>query len=195
MPSKLMWQVALCGLPWLACTAEAKEPATADEIIAKHVDAIGGRAALDACKTKRTTYVVNWPGGKITLVYEVKQPDKFRVEAKMAGGASSVQATDGHVSWRVILGQPQKMSDKLAKRLHNMLSIGGPLVACRAKGHRVQLVGKERVNNRQAYKLKLIRKESAEGDDQFYFIDAETFLLSRIDTKKSASGALVVCQS
>lgn len=65
MPSKLlMWQIAVCLFSCLACTPEARDPVTAEEIIAKYVEAIGGRAALDACKTRcitgKATFQTAW---------------------------------------------------------------------------------------------------------------------------------------
>ena len=192
MHNRLIGQTALCLLSCLACTAQAQEPKTAEEIITKHVEAIGGRAALDACKTTRVTGKATLSTGvEASFINEVKQPDKFRLEAKPAGRDSIVHASDGQVCWWVILGQPQKMPEDLAKLLRNMTpigAVGGPLVAYRAKGHRVELVGMEEVNDRQAYKLKLTCKEDAEGDEEFHFIDAETFLLSRIEAKKTIMG-------
>ena len=55
MPSKPIGRAALCLLSCLACIAHAQEPETVDEIIARYVEAIGGRAALDACKTIRSS--------------------------------------------------------------------------------------------------------------------------------------------
>ena len=192
MPNTLTGRTALCLLSCLACTAHAQEPETVDEIIARHVEAIGGRAALDACKTIHASAKATLPTGmEADFVHQRKQPDKFRMEQKLAGREGSVYASDGQTCWWLIMGQPQKMPEDLAKHLKNMTpigAVGGPLVGYRAKGHRVEFVGKEEVNERQAYKLKLICKEDAEGDEEFHFIDAETFLLVRIEMKKTISG-------
>ncbi|MHC4400540.1 MAG: LolA family protein [Planctomycetota bacterium] len=189
MRSKLMGQIALCVFSCLASAAQAQEPASAEEIIAKHIEAIGGRAALDACKSMRTTGKMTVTGGReADFVYEVRQPNKFRVEFKPAGSESIVYAGDGQVTWWVMPSGPQQMPEKLARHLKKAVCIGGPLVAHHADGCRVELVGKEEVNDRQAYKLKLIRKESAEGDEEFHFIDAETFLLSRVEGKVTLMG-------
>ncbi len=50
----------------------------------------------------------------------------------------------------------------------------GPLVDYKAKGNQIELAGKEKLDDKPVYRLKLTNKN---GDVRFYFIDATTFLL------------------
>ena len=190
MPSKLIGQIALCVFSCLGCTAEAQEPTTAEEIIAKHVEAIGGRAALDACKTMRTTGKITPSSGmEVSFVDERKHPDKSRIEAETARGESFVQAFDGQIRWSDMFGQPREMPEAPAnagKSSKHIDVVGGPLVAYRKEGHRVEFVGKKEVHGRQAYKLKFISKKEAGRDyvvppleGLWWAQDMDTFIVTR----------------
>src|SRR5947199_8441015 len=50
----------------------------------------------------------------------------------------------------------------------------GPLVDYKAKCNQIELAGKEKLDDKPVYRLKLTNKN---GDVRFYFFDASTFLL------------------
>src|SRR5205085_9270305 len=64
-------------------------------------------------------------------------------------------------------------SDRL-KAAQSELDIRGALVDYAAKGSTVELLGKEKVGDKDAYKLKLTPKT---GNEVIYYIDANTYYL------------------
>ena len=59
----------------------------------------------------------------------------------------------------------------------------GPLVDYKSKGHQIELVGKETLDDKPVYRLKLTNKN---GNVRFYFFDASTFLVLKWEgTQKS----------
>jgi len=71
-------------------------------------------------------------------------------------------------------------------------NIVGPLVHWKAKGHTVELLGKETVDGREAYKLKVTLSS---GGEQMDFLDAETALLVRRDTTRTLGGQQLELQT
>ena len=72
-------------------------------------------------------------------------------------------------------GQPAARADARgdAKDLENQADIDGPLVDYKAKGHQVELVGKEKVEGTDAWKLKVTLKS---GDVRYVYLDADSYL-------------------
>lgn len=181
----------LCASALLG-TARDAHAQTVDEILAKHYDARGGLEKLKAVQTMRMTgKMVMGMGMEAPLTIEMKRPDKMRVDFSVQGMVGS-QAYDGTVGWQVMpfMGKTDAEpvgADEL-KQLQDQADMDGALVDWKAKGHLVELVGKEPVEGAEAYKLKLTLKN---GDVRHIYLDAEHFLEIRTDSKTTRMGGEV----
>lgn len=169
-----------CGQTALAQTVAAQ---TADEIIEKYLTAIGGRAALGKVTSRSTigTMTLSTPAGEVTGPIEIlnQQPNKSRTLIKMdlsslgAGPMVVDQRFDGTSGY--VLDSLQGNRDITGNQLQNMKNgvFPNPFLNYRDRGATVELTGKEKVGEREAYVL-ILRPRSGPAARQF--IDAESFL-------------------
>jgi hypothetical protein len=68
------------------------------------------------------------------------------------------------------------MSWEDLKNITDESDFDGPLVDYQAKGNQIELVGKETIDDKPVYRLKLTNKN---GDVRFYLFDASTFFLRK----------------
>lgn len=181
--------ILLCTLLCWSPPARADDLKTADEIIAKHIEAIGGRKKLDAVKTAKMSGKMVMQGGmEAPLAIEFKQPNKVRVEFTFQG-MTGVQAFDGETGWFVMpfMGKtdPEKMPPDLVEEIEDQADFAGPLVDYKKKGHEVELVGKDEVEGSDVYKLKVTKKS---GNVEYHFLDAEYFLTIQMKGKRKIQG-------
>jgi len=163
---------------------------TVDEIIAKNVQARGGAEKLKSVQSIRSTATLSMgPGMEAPGVLIQKRPALARLEFTIQG-LTAVQAYDGKNAWQIMpfMGKkdPELMSADEAKETEEMADVDGPLVDYKSKGHQVELLGKEKVEGTDAYKLKLTMKN---GDVQTIYIDADSFLEIKEETKRTVRGS------
>jgi outer membrane lipoprotein-sorting protein len=123
----------------------------------------------------------------LSMVVEMKRPNKIRVDTT-GRGRSAVQAYDGKTAWGIApmgTGRPEALPTEMAKAIAEQADIDGPLVDYEAKGSRVELLGKERVDGRSAFKLKVTRRN---GNVEYYFIDARSYLPIRAEGRRTIRG-------
>lgn len=186
---------------WLAIVALALlvpglSAQTVDEIIAKNVQARGGAEKLKSVQSiKSTATMAMGPGMEAPGVLIQKRPKLARLEFTVQG-LTAVQAYDGSNAWQIMpfMGKkdPELMSADEAKEVEEMADLDGPLVDYKSKGHQVELLGKEKVEGTDAYKLKVSLKN---GDVQTYYIDADSFLEIKEETKRMVRGTEQVVES
>jgi len=174
----------LAGL--LATAAGAQ---TVDEIIAKNLEARGGKDKIKAVKTLRMSGKLGLPQGmEAPFVLELARPNKMRNEFTFQG-MTGVQAFDGKTGWTVMpfMGKkdPEVVSGEDVKSMEDQADFDGPLVDYKEKGHQVELVGKETIEGTPAYKLKVTKKN---GDVENHYLDAEQYLEVRVDGKRKVHG-------
>lgn len=181
-----------CGVVALAAFACAGAHATsADELIAKNLEARGGLARIAAIKTLKTEGKLRF-GGQFELgfVQYQKAPDSSRTEASIQG-LTAVQAWDGKEAWQISPFQgrkdPETMSADDAKALADDAPIGGPLVDWQARGSKVEYLGTEDVDGTEAHKLKVTLKN---GDIEIVFLDPDHFLEIRTIAQRTVRGTL-----
>ena len=161
---------------------------TVDEIIAKNIQARGGAEKLKSVKTIKSTATMAMMGMEIPTTMVQKRPGMSRIEFT-AQGMTGVVAYDGKQAWQIMpfMGKkdPELMSADEAKEPEENSDIDGPLVDYKSKGHQVELLGKEKIEGTDAYKLKVTLKN---GDVQTVYIDADSFLQIKEVQKRTIRG-------
>ena len=184
MKTKLLLSFFLCFLP--LCSAPAQ---TLDEIVKKVINARGGIEKIKAVQSERITGRVAFAQGiEGTLTLELKRPHKLYSEIGVEG-QKVLRVYDGKsAGWTVNpfvgnKGVVEMSADEL-KGMPDESDGDGPLVDYKAKGSKIELVGKEDAEGKAAYRLKITGKS---GDVRSYLIDAATFLTTRWEgTRKVA---------
>jgi hypothetical protein len=190
---------AAAASPALAGAGAAQQPLSADEIIARHVEARGGGEALAGLKSLRREGRLVVPGFNAELkTVEIKQrPSFYRLEITFQG-LTQVTAYDGKEAWRIDPFQGRKDPERLspdsadAKSAALAADIDTPLVDYRKKGATVDNLGLEEVDGTPAYKLRLRMKS---GDEAIYFIDPDSFMIIRLLETQAVRGAQNVIES
>lgn len=118
---------------------------------------------------------------QVPFVLETKRPGMSRIEIEFAG-KTAVQVFDGAKGWllRPYLNRQdwEPFTADQARSYQGKGAFEDPLIDAAAKGTRVQLVSMDRVDGREAYKLKLVAKD---GGSSHVWIDAQTFLDVKVE--------------
>ena len=185
MKSRQMLTALALGL----LLAPAVHAQTVDEILGKHFEAQGGVEKLKALNTMRITGSMTvGQGMEAPIVMERKRPGRQRIEFTFQGMVGA-QAFDGEQAWSLMpfMGKkdPELASEEDTKLQKEDADFDGPLLDWKAKGHTVELAGKEPVEGAEAFKLKVTKKN---GNVDYYYIDAETYLLVKQEGKRKRQG-------
>lgn len=164
----------------------AAQAQTADEIVNKHIDAIGGKEKLAQLKSVYTESSVEVMGNQAPSVEFLLEGKGFKSETEF-NGSKIIQCYTDKGGWMVnpMAGavDPQAMPDEAYKAGKGQINFAGALLDYAAKGNKVELLGKEG----NSYKLK-VTSGSIESN---YFIDATTYLISKITSKAEMMGQSV----
>jgi outer membrane lipoprotein-sorting protein len=160
-----------------------------ESLIARHVEARGGMERLEAIQTLRASGRASaGPGQEALVMREVRPPGRVRTEFTFQG-VTAVYACDGSKCWSVdpLSGsfEPELMSELDSNVAIAQADILGSLVNWEAKGHSVELLGKEQVDGRDTFKLQVTLSSGAVQTD---YLDAESALLVRRETTEILSG-------
>lgn len=180
-----------CVLGALAVlTLPAQTDPTLDQIVEKHIVAMGGAAKLKAIQSFRMTGKAVMGGGQMEapMTLQVKRPRKSRLEMTVQG-RPFVQAFDGESGWSInpFTGstEPQPMGEDETKAARDSSDLDGPILDYKTKGHTMELIGKEDVEGTPAYRLKMTKKS---GSVETHFLDAETYLSLKTIARRKIQG-------
>jgi outer membrane lipoprotein-sorting protein len=152
---------------------------TADEIVNKAVAARGGADKIKAVQSERITGRITFTGGlEGTFVLELKRPRKMHIEISVEG-QKVIRVYDGKsAGWMVNPFAENKdvqpMSAEDLRSIADESDFDGPLVDYKAKGSQIELAGKEELDGKPVYRVKLTNKN---GDVRFYLFDASSFFV------------------
>jgi hypothetical protein len=176
---------AQTGQPSAATTPTGAQVApSADDILARHVDAVGGKAAIGQIKSVTMESSVQVMGtdapGTTTILYGVgyKQETNFN-------GTMIVQCYNDDGGWQVNpmagVSSPTPMPDDQYKNGKDGMYIGGGLYDYAARGSKIELVS----SSDDGYKIKLTNKNGVEST---FTIDPKTYLIKALARKGQMQG-------
>lgn len=186
--------LAACAL--LLPAAPQDTPLTADQIVEKHVAAIGGIQKLSAIHTLVVTGKASILGQtEAPLVIQVMRPNRMRLEITYQG-KKVVQAFDGTTAWTInplVDPNPRESSDDDTRAAQESSDfIGGNLVDYKSKGNAVELVDREEIEGIAVYKLKITKPS---GSMEYDYLDAKSFLPVKTEGKRIQFGHLILYES
>ena len=161
---------------------------TADEIVNKHIEAIGGAENWKKVNSIVLTGTMSVQGMSLDVITTVLHNKGSRQDIN-AMGMNNYQILTPTAGWSFfpIQGQqaPEPMTADDVKEGQTDLDAQGSLVDYKAKGHTVELIGKEDVDGTECFKLKLALKT---GKTETYFIDPKTYYVLKSVSIKKANG-------
>ncbi len=161
---------------------------TADEVINKHLDAIGGKEKLLALNSVIMDASMNVQGTDIAVKMTELHNKGQRVDITAMGMTGYVIQTPTE-GWKFLPFQgqakPEATPVETVKEISDALDIQSSLLNYKDKGHQVELLGKEDVEGTEAFKLKLKMKN---GLEQTIFFDPTTYYIIKTITKSKATG-------
>jgi hypothetical protein len=135
------------------------------------------------------------PGRDAIVRREIARPGRIRTEFVFQG-TTGVYAWDGSAGWRVspLDGgfEPEPLPAEDAAAAVEQTDIEGPLVDWKAKGHAVELVGKEALPGGPAYRLKVTLKS---GPVRHVWVDAASGLVVRTLSTRPVRGHEVALET
>jgi hypothetical protein len=161
---------------------------TADEIITKHVSAIGGVDNWKKVNSMVMSGSMSMQGTEIALTRSVVHKTGFRNEISLMGmtGYQILTPTEGW-SFMPFGGQtaPEAMTADDVKESQEDLDAQGALVDYASKGHTVEYLGKEEVDGTECHKVKVAYKS---GRSETMFFDPASFYLIKSVSVRKANG-------
>lgn len=163
--------------------ASALQAQTVDEIIAKHIEAIGGKEKLGQVKSIYSEISMEVMGNQSPVTEYMLEGKGFKSEADF-NGSKIISCFTDKGGWAINpmagASEAQAMPDEIYKAGKSQIYIGGALLDYVAKGNTAELVGKEGNN----YKIKVINGASESN----YFIDSASFYIVKTITKGEMMG-------
>jgi hypothetical protein len=152
-----------------------------DDIVAKYINAIGGKAALASVNSLVITGNINVAGQDAPSTTYILAGKGYRSEMDF-GGQKMIQAVNAAGGWQITPGgdAAQPMPAEQAKMSQGQYVIGGILTNYAAQGYKLELIGKDTAD----YKLKMT---TSSGGITFY-INMKTYLIDKEVINSSMGG-------
>jgi hypothetical protein len=161
---------------------------TADEIISKYVDAIGGKDQLAQISSLYMEGILDVMGNQGSIKLTTLNGKAFKQEIDVMGTVLVFCVTDS-AGWSINpmagTGSPEDMAPAQYKASKEQIHIAGPFVDFAGKGYSAELIGQETVGDVNANKLKVTSPDSLET---FYFFDPETNYLVKSAQQSESMG-------
>ena len=159
-----------------------------DSIIAKHIEAIGGRDNWNKLKTMRTGSSMKSNGAEIVFIGTSVKNKGTRSDVMLMGMSGwSIVTKDGGWSLYPWAGQTkaEAMTADDLKMAIEELDMLEDFLTYKEKGKSIDFYGLEDVDGTECYKIKMIDKNQKEST---YFIDPDTYMTIKITVKVKSNG-------
>jgi outer membrane lipoprotein-sorting protein len=158
-----------------------------DDVLAKHFAAAGQDKVADV-KTFYAKMKMSMMGMDMPMIIQLKRPDKFRTEVEVMG-QKIISGFDGVNGWMKNPMAGSGITDLKGAELKQAMSqadqLEGELYNYAAKGKTAELIGKVNTDGKDAFRIKLT---DADGTVKDYYIDADTYLISKMKAKVETMG-------
>jgi outer membrane lipoprotein-sorting protein len=161
---------------------EAVSAQTADEILNKYFEGIGGIEKVKAMKSIKMNGTLVMQQGEFEITMYKKAPDKIKIVMDIMGQEIIPQAYDGDTAWMVnpFTGSsgPQVMPEEQTKQLKEEAAFEDQFINYQEKGYKVYYEGTADVDGITCHMIKLAKADPVTGEESSseYYFDTDTYL-------------------
>lgn len=168
---------------------------TADEIVTKNIDAIGGKEIISKITSQVVESDLSVMGTTLTSTSTLLVGKGFKNVSNF-NGQDIVQCITPTGGWMINplqgMADAQALPDDQVKAAQSALYIGGDLFDYKTRGSKVELAGRENVDGVNTYKIKLITKD---GKETVYYIDPTTYYVVKRQSTSNINGEDVMAET
>src|SRR6476646_893260 len=167
---------------------------TVDEIISKHLDAVGGKEKLSGLTSVSMEGTIEVMGQSGTTKTTILNGKGSRSESEIGGQqVVNVYTDKGGLQINQFAGMtdPQALSDEQYKAGEDQIYVE-PFLDYAARGGKAELVGQEKVGTVNAHKIKYTNKD---GAITTYYIDPTSFQVIQVSVVSNNMGQQVEVKS
>jgi hypothetical protein len=172
------------------CSAATLSAQTAEELVAKNLQAKGGVEKIKAIKSLRMIGKFQQANFIAEVGQVAKAPNELR-ETFTIQGMTQIQSYDGSIGWQISPFQgrrdPEMLGEDDLRDISEDADFYGPLVDYKQKGNTVEYLGHDTVDGDDALRLKVTLKN---GDNVFYYLDPDTYIEIRTERQQFIRGAV-----
>ncbi len=188
-PNRFLSIVTLLAAATIAvAAADAAAPAKSagalpspDELLTKHVQALGGKAAMEKLTSRSVKASLELPslGATTPALFVAKAPNKQWNEIEIPGFGTIHEGFDGAVGW---VQSPQGVQDKAGAELTELKrrAIFNRELKLKELYPKLSVLRKDKVGERDAF---VLQATPADGPPELWYLDAQTSLLLRMDAR------------
>lgn len=181
------WRLAAASLVLAAVHGVgAADLLSIDELIERHTQARGGRAAIEAVENMEIHLEITEPTFRVKAVWRGDRAGRMRIDVYGAVDRVFTEAYDGVGAWQMdAAGKVSAVSPAGTRALRHStelpMNLRG-LHELRPRGHAVTLRGMETADGRSEY---VVEVELLDGFEIDYYLDSETFMISRSRNRRA----------
>ncbi|NQV01379.1 MAG: hypothetical protein HQ542_01945 [Bacteroidia bacterium] len=184
---------SVIGIVLLLFSASQAQDLKLNEIMSKHYQA----SEMEKLQQVNTIIMTGLRVQQDIMPLKIvrKRPNLSLMEFDVAD-LTAYQAYDGEIAWSTAPwtgnAAPQVLPESRARDMMYQSDFDGMLYKWKEKGHQIELEGIDTVETETAYKIKLIRADSA---IQYYFIGTRDFLLKKQVTFRTYRGEEIAIEN
>ena len=150
-------------------------PPTADQILAKYAEALGGQASIDKMKTSvmKGTYT-GFNGSPLSYEVTLSAPDKFHISVTTPQGVTE-RGFDGKVGWEKNSRGVNELASGILDQMKEMFLFYRN-IKLKEQFTQVRFNGRDKINDRDVL---IVGGRTADNHRERLYFDAETGLLVR----------------
>ncbi len=167
----------------LAAGMTSVQAQTADEIMTKHNEAMGGAKAWKDVKTMKMEMGMSQQGMEINMSYTILVDKAMRMDVSVMG-MNGYQIVNGNQGWRYMPFMGSDKVDTMKKEeidamKEQMDFKSKQVLDYKATGGKAEMDGKDTIDGSMCYKVKVTDKE---GNASTHYIDSKTFYTMRTES-------------
>jgi len=160
----------------LLVSVNAVKAQTVDEIVDKFIAAIGGKEKMMALNSIKMEGTLSTQGFDVGIIITVLNGKGSRTDISVPGMSEGYRIVTPTKGWNFLpfqgMTSPEEASEDMVKASQSQLDLQTSFLDYAKKGHKVELLGKEKSDGIDCYKMKITYKN---GKSATVYIDATTY--------------------